>query len=44
MKINIIGPFPPPYGGISVHIKRMMLYLITNNVEVTIYNECRELQ
>lgn len=41
MKINIIGPFPPPYGGISVHVKRMMLYLINNNVEVTIYNEAK---
>lgn len=42
MKINIIGTFPQPYGGISVHIKRMMLYLINNNVEVTIYNESKE--
>jgi len=39
MKVNIIGPLPPPYGGISVHIKRMMLYLINNNVEVAINNE-----
>lgn len=42
MKINIIGPFPPPYGGISVHVKRMMLYLINNNIDVTIYNESKD--
>lgn len=42
MKINIIGPFPPPYGGVSVHVKRMMLYLINNNIEVTIYNESKD--
>ena len=42
MKVNIIGPFPPPYGGISVHVKRMMLFLIKNNVEVTIYNESKD--
>lgn len=41
MKVNIIGPFPPPHGGISVHIKRMMLYLINNNIEVSIYNESK---
>lgn len=42
MKVNIIGPFPPPYGGISVHVKRMMLFLIKNKVEVTVYNESRD--
>ena len=26
-KIAIIGPYPPPYGGISVHIKRVLSYL-----------------
>lgn len=26
-KIAIIGPYPPPYGGISVHIKRVLEYL-----------------
>ena len=26
-KIAIIGPYPPPYGGISVHIQRVLNYL-----------------
>ncbi|MBA7532818.1 hypothetical protein ES705_25048 [subsurface metagenome] len=26
-KIAIIGPYPPPYGGISVHIERILNYL-----------------
>jgi len=26
-KIAIIGPYPPPYGGISVHIQRVLSYL-----------------
>ncbi|MCK4464706.1 MAG: glycosyltransferase [Bacteroidales bacterium] len=26
-KIAIIGPYPPPYGGISVHIQRVVKYL-----------------
>lgn len=27
IKIAIIGPYPPPYGGISVHIQRVLSYL-----------------
>ena len=37
MKINLIGPFPPPYGGISVHIKRLYEKLKGSNVEAKIY-------
>nr|WP_307890068.1 hypothetical protein [Clostridium botulinum] len=42
MKIAIIGPYPPPYGGISVHIKRMKLYLENKNIDVTVYNDAKE--
>ena len=41
VKIAIIGPYPPPYGGISVHIKRMKNYLEKNCIEYIIYNESR---
>lgn len=37
MKINLIGPFPPPYGGISIHIKRLYEKLKGSNIEVKIY-------
>jgi glycosyltransferase involved in cell wall biosynthesis len=40
-KIAIIGSYPPPYGGISVHIKRMKNYLDKNLVECVIYNTSR---
>lgn len=40
-KIAIIGPYPPPYGGISIHIKRMKNYLEKNHIECTVYNESR---
>ncbi len=39
MKVNIIGPYPPPYGGISVHIKRMKKYLIRSGVDVKVYKD-----
>ena len=37
MKINLIGPFPSPYGGISIHIKRLYEKLKSSNIEVKIY-------
>lgn len=39
MKIALIGPYPPPYGGISIHIKRTKLFLKSRNISTTIYNE-----
>lgn len=39
MKINIIGPYPPPYGGISIHIKRLYQKLKSLNIESNIYCE-----
>ena len=41
VKIAIIGPYPPPYGGISVHIKRIENYFKKNHTEYIIYNESR---
>lgn len=38
-KITIIGPYPPPYGGISVHIKRMKEYLLKSKVNFIIFSE-----
>lgn len=37
MKINLIGPYPPPYGGISIHIKRLYQKLKTLNIKSNIY-------
>ncbi|MCC9296349.1 glycosyltransferase family 4 protein [Clostridium sp. WLY-B-L2] len=39
MKVIIIGPYPPPYGGISVHIKRIRKYLERKNINVVLYDE-----
>ena len=36
-KVAIIGPYPPPYGGISIHIQRMHYFLMERNIEHTIY-------
>lgn len=37
MKINIIGPYAPPCGGISIHIKRLYQKLKNLNIESNIY-------
>lgn len=42
MKIVLIGTYPPPYGGISVHIKRIKQYLEGSGVEVVVYNESKK--
>ncbi len=42
MNVIIIGPYPPPYGGISVHVKRMKQYLESKNINIVLYNESKE--
>jgi glycosyltransferase involved in cell wall biosynthesis len=37
-KIALFGTYPPPYGGRSVHIKRLAKNLVDQNVEVHIYS------
>ena len=37
-KILILGPYPPPFGGVSIHIKRVAEKLKQQNNTVTIFN------
>lgn len=37
-KLAIFGPYPPPLGGISVHIKRMETYLLEKKIDYMIFN------
>ncbi|OAB39975.1 glycosyltransferase [Paenibacillus macquariensis subsp. defensor] len=39
MKIVMIGPMPPPIGGISIHIKRMVQRLEERGIACDVYNE-----
>jgi len=36
--LGIFGPYPPPLGGISVHIERMEHFLDKENIDYIIYN------
>ena len=37
-KIALIGSYPPPYGGVSVHIQRLHSNLLKNNIQSHVYN------
>ena len=37
LKVAIIGPYPPPYGGISTYVQRMHYCLRKRNIEHIIY-------
>ena len=39
MKIAIFGIYPPPYGGISIHIRRCIRLLTSKGDEVVVYNQ-----
>ena len=40
-KILLIGPFPPPYGGVSMHIKRLKV-LLSDYFNIDMVDESRE--
>ncbi|KKO51010.1 glycosyltransferase family 4 protein [Paenibacillus sp. DMB20] len=39
MKIVMVGPYPPPLGGISVHVKRAAEHLRQNGLDCDVYDE-----
>jgi len=38
VKVSLIGPYPPPYGGISVHIQRLKEQLETHHLRCIVYD------
>ena len=38
-KIAIIGPYPPPYGGISIHVQRMHYFMKARSIKHTVYTK-----
>jgi glycosyltransferase involved in cell wall biosynthesis len=38
MKIIHVGKYPPPYGGVSVHIQRLTEFLLANNQDTLVIN------
>jgi len=42
LKIALIGPYPPPYGGISIHIQRLKKQLEKRGYECVVYELGRQ--
>ena len=40
-KISLIGPYPPPYGGVSVHIQRLKEQLEIHHLKCIVYDNTR---
>lgn len=40
-RLLIIGPYPPPYGGVSTHIKRL-IELLSKDLEIKIIDESKQ--
>lgn len=38
LKVALFGPYPPPYGGVSIHIQRLQNYLLNKNIECIVYD------
>ncbi len=38
MKIAILGPYPPPYGGTSVHVQRLQEQLVQKDIACVVYD------
>lgn len=39
--LHILGPYPPPYGGVSVHISRMIPFLKEAGISYKVFNQYR---
>ena len=37
--LHIVGPYPPPYGGVSVHIARMLPFLKSSKISYILYDQ-----
>lgn len=38
IKVALFGPYPPPYGGVSIHIQRLKNLLLENNIQCSVYD------
>ena len=41
-KVAVVGVYPPPYGGISVHIERLAATLEKENIPYVVYDESKQ--
>ena len=46
LKVTLIGSYPPPYGGVSVHIQRLQTLLLNTGIQCIVYEyeRCQHLK
>ncbi len=43
-KVAYFGPYPPPYGGVQIHIQRLIPVLKSHNIDSEIYDICYQIK
>lgn len=41
LKVALVGGYPPPYGGVSIRVRRLQAECLNNNIQCTVYNTSR---
>lgn len=44
LKVALVGPYPPPYGGVSVHVQRLHGQLIAGNIISSVFDNTRHVK
>jgi glycosyltransferase involved in cell wall biosynthesis len=42
MKLNLVGAIPPPYGGVTIHVQRLLDSLLRHQIDVLLYDISRQ--
>jgi len=41
LKVALVGVYPPPYGGVAIHVQRLQAECLNNNIRCTVFNTNR---
>ena len=41
LKVALVGSYPPPYGGVSIHVQRLHAQCLDNHIQCTVFNNSR---
>lgn len=44
VKVALVGPYPPPYGGVSIHVQRLHGQRAADDIYVTVFDNSRQLK
>ena len=44
LRVALVGGYPPPYGGVSIHIQRLHTQCLKNKIRCTVYDISRHVK